>query len=202
MLMLSAGTQKPDTLLLPVCPADFTQGHHRRYRLLASTAALALVSSLSAPSAPLVAGTDAAWQRTHTVQASLAAVTVPAARLTAPCRYVAGVLGLGARIEVFWLPPTTYNLDKAQVWASTSGLGSALAPLTGFSLQQNTRFDSAAGHYVTSVPTNLLGGLLGLGTELEISIVITEYGWTSRPASVATNAGLVANLGATCRNLA
>jgi hypothetical protein len=57
--------------------------------------------------------------------------------------------------------------------------------------------------YRTDVPTNLLGGLLGLGTELEIAFSIhdTESGWESEPAAVASNAGLIAGLGGSCRNL-
>lgn len=163
-------------------------------------AAAAATWALLAPGMPVVEVSDASWQRVQVTGGTFTTVSIPAVRLTAACRYVS-VLGLGGRVEIYWVPPTGYDLSKAQVWASTSGLGSVLAPLTGYNLSQNTRFDSAAGHYVTTVPTNLLGGLLGLGTELEVSIVINEHGWTSKPASTATNAGFIAGLGGTCRNI-
>ncbi|KNC19818.1 hypothetical protein AC792_04005 [Arthrobacter sp. RIT-PI-e] len=174
--------------------------------LLHSRAGLALLFAVSlllpTQSSPVIGSTEAAWQRDHVSTGAFGAVTIPAPRLTAPCRFLPGVLTvIGPRIEIYWAPPPTYGDDKAQVWASTAGLGTALAPLTGFNLRQNTAFDARAGHYVTTVPTNLLGGLLGLGTEIELSIVIAEHGWTSTPASTATNAGLVLGLGATCRNL-
>lgn len=76
-----------------------------------------------------------------------------------------------------------------------------LAPLTGFSVQSNTT-SLGGGAYRTDVPTNLLGGLLGLGSEVEITFSVEhESGWRSEPAAVATNAGLLAGLGGSCRNL-
>jgi hypothetical protein len=165
------------------------------------SAALAVTCGLLGTGSSFVQPSDASWQRTQVTNGAFAAATVPAARLTNPCRYFSGVLGLGARVEIFWAAPAGYDLSNAQVWASTSGLGSVLAPLTGYNVNGNTRSVSPAGHYVTTVPANLLGGLLGLGSELELSIVIGDHGWTSRPASTATNAGLLAGLGGNCRNL-
>ena len=103
-------------------------------------------------------------------------------------------------MRIYWKAPSGFTVDDAQMLASTSGLGSSLAPLTGFSFGTTTT-GTAVGGYVTDVPVNLLGGLLGLGSELELVIVMKRYGWTSREAAVATNAGLVLGIGGTCRNL-
>ncbi len=128
-------------------------------------------------------------------------MTVPAPALTRACEFRPGLLGIGARVLIHWRLPAGYALADAEVQASTSGLGSVLAPLTGFSLSSNTAQNSD-GTLTTTVPANLLGGLLGLGSELEIAIgVVGPGGWTSSRASIATNAGLIAGLGGTCRNL-
>lgn len=146
-----------------------------------------------------VTSTSAAWQDSERASASFTSATLPAPALTKPCKYKPGLLGLGARVEIYWDLPAGYVLDEARLEASTSGLGSVLAPITGFSLNAQTK-PSGSG-YVTTVPVNLLGGLLGLGSELEIAITVSRYGWTSDPAAVATNAGLLAGLGGSCRNL-
>ncbi|WP_159827538.1 hypothetical protein [Arthrobacter sp. 9AX] len=159
-------------------------------------ASLAVVLSASAP--PVV--TDAAWQDPDLATGSFAALTVPAPTLNGQCRYDANILGLGAYVRILWKPPAGYDITSAELLASTSGLGSLLAPLTGFSLTAKTTGSPATG-YVTDVPVNLLGGLLGLGSELELAIVTKHDGWTSRSAAVATNAGLIVGLGANCRNL-
>jgi hypothetical protein len=161
--------------------------------------AVPLAVVLSAMNPPAV--TEAAWQHGQFASGSFGTVTIPAPALNGQCTYNPGILGLGAYVRILWKPPTGYTSANAEVQASTSGLGSALAPLTGFSLTSNTTGSPAAG-YVTDVPVNLLGGLLGLGTELQIAIVIKDGSWTSKSASVATNAGLVAGLGGSCRNLA
>lgn len=103
-------------------------------------------------------------------------------------------------LRIHWHAPQGYSLADAELQASSRGLGSVLAPLTGFSFTSTTTGSAATG-YVTDVPVNLLGGLLGLGSELQLTIVVKRYGWTSNGASVATNAGLVAGLGSSCRNL-
>ncbi|WP_413336476.1 hypothetical protein ACH82I_07215 [Brevibacterium sp. GP-SGM9] len=121
--------------------------------------------------------------------------------MTKTCVFQPGVLGVGARVRIFWKPPAGYQLGDIVVTASTSGLGSVLAPITGFSLASNTT-SNGDGSYTTAVPTNLLGGLLGLGSELEIAFQVKHAsGWLSVPASVASNAGLLAGLGGNCRNL-
>ncbi|WP_151904648.1 SipW-dependent-type signal peptide-containing protein [Brachybacterium ginsengisoli] len=140
------------------------------------------------------------WWDTEQASATFRAGEVPAPALTRACEYSPGVIGLGARVRIFWALPPGYSLADVRVLASTSGLGSVLAPLTGFSVQGNTQ-QLADGTYRTEVPTNLLGGLLGLGSELEIAITVVNGQWVSRSASVASNAGLLAGIGGTCRNL-
>ena len=176
---------------------EVTRPPRPKVRLLA--AALLLGVGLALPSA--VAPSDATWTDSEAASASLSAATIPAPTHAAACRYVPGVLGLGARVEIYWKLPTGYQLSNVVTEASTSGLGSVLAPLTGFSLVTNTTL-LADGSYRTNVPANLLGGLLGLGTELEIALSIADpSGWRSQALRVATNAGLIAGIGGTCRNL-
>lgn len=164
--------------------------------LLAVVALLALVLGSAA-----VNGTLAGWTDSKESHGEMAAATVPAPELTQDCRYRPGLLGIGASVRIFWRLPDGYQLDDIVVKASTSGLGSVLAPLTGFSLSGNTS-SNGNGTYTTDVPTNLLGGLLGLGSELEIAFVIEhESGWQSEAAAVASNAGLLAGIGGNCRNL-
>lgn len=169
----------------------------RRTRaLIVGLALVMLVLGLSG-----VRSTLAGWADSKEAAGSFSAATVPAPSLTEPCEFRPGLLGLGARVRVHWRLPAGYQLDDIVVEASTSGLGSVLAPLTGFSLQSNTS-TNGDGTYTTDVPTNLLGGLLGLGTELEIAFVVEhESGWQSESASVASDAGLIGGLGGDCRNL-
>ena len=167
---------------------------------LAATAAAALfIAGIVVPST--IEPTDASWTDDELASASFSAATIPAPVLTQSCEFRPGVLGLGARVRIYWQAPDGYGLDDVVVEASTSGLGSVLAPLTGFSLLSNTTARDD-GTYRTDVPTNLLGGLLGLGSELEIAFAVEhESGWQSEPAAVATNAGLLVGLGGSCRNL-
>ncbi len=159
---------------------------------------LAVVLSVVNPPA----ATEAAWQRGQFASGSFGTVTIPAPTLNGQCTYNPGVLGLGAYVRILWKAPAGYSLANAELQVSTSGLGSALAPLTGYNLAANTTGNAASG-YSTEVQANLLGGLLGLGTELQIAITVKDpvSGWTSKAASVASNAGLVAGLGGSCRNL-
>lgn len=145
----------------------------------------------------------AAWSDQDETAASFAAAEVPAPTLTQQCQFRPGLLGLGARVRIYWALPEGYTLDDVTVEASTSGLGSVLAPLTGFNLQGST-VQQGDGTYRTDVPANLLGGLLGLGSELELAIILAPDdagGWESQPASVASNAGLIGGIGGNCRNL-
>lgn len=178
--------------------------HHRssilrRPRLLALAMTMMLVSAVGASTPALTSHTEATWNSTAHATGEITAGTVPAAHLRAECRYRPGLLGVGARVEVYWAAPSGYTVADAEIHASTSGLGSVLAPLTGFSLSGNT--SGSPDNYTTEVPTNLLGGLLGLGSELEIAILITDGSWTSDSVSIATNAGLIGGIGGSCRNL-
>ncbi|WP_166969999.1 hypothetical protein [Brevibacterium atlanticum] len=169
----------------------------KRVRIVLAVVALSAI--VLVPS--VVNGTVAGWKDDETSAGQFKAGTVPAPVLTRDCTYIPGVLGLGARVRIFWKPPVGYQLSNIDVTASTSGLGSVLAPITGFSLASNTT-SNGDGSYTTDVPTNLLGGLLGLGSELEIAFQARhETGWISVPASVASNAGLIGGLGGNCRNL-
>lgn len=170
--------------------------NRRIQALLAGLALVILVLGLSG-----VRSTMAAWTDSEGAKGSFAAATVPAPTLTKTCKYKPGVLGLGAKVEIYWKLPAGYQLSDVVVEASTRGLGSVLAPITGFSLTGNTT-STGGGTYTTVVPANLLGGLLGLGSELEIAFFAKHAsGWRSQPAAVASNAGLLAGLGGTCRNL-
>ncbi|SDT10554.1 hypothetical protein SAMN04489752_3370 [Brevibacterium siliguriense] len=169
----------------------------RRARLL--SAVVALLALVAGPAA--INGTLAGWDDEKQSVGSFAAGKVPAPTLTKRCEYIPGILGLGARVRVHWKLPQGYQLSDVVVEASTSGLGSILAPITGFSVQGNT-VANADGTYTTDVPTNLLGGLLGLGSELELAFFVEhDSGWRSNKASVASNAGLVGGIGGNCRNL-
>ena len=167
---------------------------------LATTAATALLLvGIVLPAT--IEPTDASWTGKDLASASFSAATIPAPVLTQPCEFRPGVLGLAARVRIYWQLPEGYELGDIVVEASTSGLGSVLAPLTGFSVLSNTTARDD-GTYRTTVPTNLLGGLLGLGSEMEIAFAVEhESGWQSEPAAVATNAGLLVGLGGSCRNL-
>ncbi|MCS4592328.1 hypothetical protein KTJ89_04915 [Brevibacterium sediminis] len=169
----------------------------RRARLL--LAVVALLALVAGPAA--VNGTLAGWNDEKISQGTFTAGKVPAPVLTGNCQFRPGILGIGASVRVFWKPPAGYSLSNIIVTASTSGLGSVLAPITGFNLTSNTTSNSD-GSYTTDVPTNLLGGLLGLGSELEIAFQAKHAsGWVSTSASVASNAGLLGGIGGNCRNL-
>lgn len=131
---------------------------------LATTAATALLLvGIVRPAT--IEPTDASWTGKDLASASFSAATIPAPVLTQPCEFRPGVLGLAARVRIYWQLPEGYELGDIVVEASTSGLGSVLAPLTGFSVLSNTTARDD-GTYRTTVPTNLLGGLLGLGSEM------------------------------------
>lgn len=173
----------------------------RRHITGAVVVMIALIVGLSFTRDTPVGSTTAAWSADESATGLLQAAEIPAPTLTRDCEFDPVFLGIGARVRIFWDLPEGYTLDDVEVSASTSGLGSVLAPLTGFSLSSNT--DTVSNGYETEVPTNLLGGLLGLGSELEIAIRIQDpqSDWTSETASVASNAGLIGGLGGNCRNL-
>ena len=182
-----------------MCDAGTSTAPRLRHRWVRLRALLAVALLLGVGATP----TLAAWTDSEQVSASFEAETLPPPTLTRDCQFRPGLLGIGARVRIYWAIPEGYSLDDIQVEASTSGLGSILAPLTGFSVRGNTE-QLADGTYQTEVPANLLGGLLGLGSELEIAIVLApddKGDWTSEAASVASNAGLIVGLGGSCRNL-
>lgn len=144
--------------------------------------------------------TSAAWSDNEwTAGAGIGTYTVPPATLTKACAYNAGVAGLGAKVIIYWKLPSGFTLSQSTMYASQSGLGSALAPLTGFSMTASTTGNGA--ELTTEVPVNLLGGLLGLGTDLELAIVINSGTWPSVPVKVRANPGLVGGLGGSCTNI-
>lgn len=168
--------------------------NRRVQALIAGLALVLLVFGLSG-----VRSTMAAWTDSKESTGSFEAATVPAPVLTKNCEYVPGVLGIGARVRIYWQIPAGYQLDDVAVEASTKGLGSVLAPITGFYLSPNTT-SNGGGKYTTNVPTGLLGGLLGLGDQLEIAFFVEhEGGWRSKPASVVSYAQLLGS--GTCSNL-
>jgi len=172
----------------------------RRCAVAVCSSALVLAFVLSG-GLGTVRSTLSSWTDEESASGSFSAATIPAPILTQDCQFRPSVLGLGARVRIFWELPEGYALEDLVVQASTSGLGSVLAPLTGFNLQANTETQDD-GTYQTDVPTNLLGGLLGLGSELEIAFAVEhDSGWRSENASVASNAGLLAGIGGNCRNL-
>lgn len=126
---------------------------------------------------------------------------VPAATLTQTCEYRAGVMGLASKIRIYWATPDGYTIDDVIAKASTTGLNSTLAPLSSLDLAKNTT-EISEGVYRTDVPTNLLGGLPGSESELEIAIVVVDSeGNESDPASIASNPGLISGIGGSCRNV-
>lgn len=172
-----------------------------RRRAAAACSAVLVIAFVLSGGLGTVRSTLASWTDEEFTTATFSAATIPAPTLTEACRFRPGILGLGARVEIHWQLPDGYTLDDIVVEASTSGLGSVLAPLTGFRLTSNTDSNSD-GTYTTEVPASLLGGLLGLGSELEIAFSVEhESGWQSETASVASNAGLIGGIGGNCRNL-
>lgn len=177
--------------------------HDHRHRPLRSRRIRALIAGLALVVLVLglsgVRSTMAGWTDSEEASGSFSAATVPAPVLTNKCQYRSGVVDLGARVRIFWKLPAGYQLDDIVVEASTSGLGSVLAPITGFYLSPNTT-SNGGGKHTTDVPTGLLGGLLGTGDELEIAFFAKhESGWRSKPAAIASNAGLLGS--GNCRNL-
>ena len=166
--------------------------NRRIQALIAGIALVILVLGLSG-----VRSTVAAWTDTEGSAGSFTAATVPAPTLTATCEYV--TVFLSDRVEIYWHLPTGYQLTDVDIEASTNGLGSVLAPLTGYNLSLNTT-STGGGNYTTKVPAGLLTGLLGSLGELQVSLFVKHTsGWRSKPASIASDAGLFS--GGKCRNL-
>lgn len=145
----------------------------------------------------------AAWTGQEHASAAIEAMTLPRPSLTQPCEFVfAGLLGTRSHVDIYWSIPEEYGLEDVELEARARGVGAVLAPITGFNLNSSTTH-LGGGAYRTQIPANLLTGLLGLGDELEVAIYLDPEGagtWTSEPAMVVSNAGLL-NLNSYCRNL-
>lgn len=166
--------------------------NRRVQALIAGLVLIMLVLGLSG-----VRSTMAAWTDSKDVSGSFAAATVPAPTLTKDCKYVPRLLS--GRVEIYWQLPARYQISDVVVEASTSGLGSVLAPITGYNLSLNTT-PNGGGTYTTVVPAGVLTGLLGSLGELEVALFVKhESGWRSKPAAIASDAGLL--FGGNCRNL-
>lgn len=140
------------------------------------------------------------WVQTLNIEAGMVS-SIPAPRLSQACQYSPGVLGMGSNVRIFWEVPEGYTATDIKVLASTNGAGSELAELQGLDLMRKTQ-GLGNNVYRTDVPTGLLGGSIGSSSELEIALLIEEpNGDRSEPAIIATNAGLIAGLGGTCRNV-
>lgn len=144
----------------------------------------------------------AAWTGQEHASAAFEAATLPRPTLTQECEYVyRGIAGTRSYVNIYWSIPEEYGLEDVDLQARTRGIGSVLAPITGFDLESNTT-SLGGGAYRTQFGVNFLGGL-GLGDELDVAIVLAPEGpgtWTSEPALVASNTGLL-GLTAYCRNL-
>ena len=159
-------------------------------------APVALVIGLVLPSS--VQHTDAEWTRDFTAEATISTEGIPAPALTKRCEFKPGLLGVGARVLIHWSAPEGYALGDVVIEGATTGLGAILSPITGFNLYSSTQ-ENPDGTYTTTIPANLLGGLLGFGTELNIALSVEhDSGWHSERVSVIANAGLVAGVGGRC----
>lgn len=144
--------------------------------------------------------TEAGWTAETSVSATAAAAVIPAPQLTAQCQYRPGVLGLGAEVRIHWALPAGYELTDIVFQKSSNGLGSLLEPITGFSGVSGTTRNTD-GTYTTTVPVGLLGGLLGLGSGMNLGVTVKDdSGWTSQPALVMARSGAIAGLGSGCWN--
>ncbi|WP_455835163.1 hypothetical protein [Pseudarthrobacter siccitolerans] len=164
----------------------------RKALLPVTAGALAVLLSASAP----LVVTDAAWQDTDALTGSFAAATIPAPTLNGECSYN-GVLN--PYVRIYWKAPAGYSVNDAELQVSSAGLGSVLAPVTGYSVTANTTGSAVAG-YVTDVRVSVVDGLVGLLSDFRLAIVMKRYGWTSKAASVRANAGLVLGVAADCDN--
>lgn len=184
-------------------PRAHRSRRRRLHRMIAAvSAAVLLLTLVLSGGGGALRTTLAHWTDEKTVGATFQAKTIPPPVLTAECQFRPGLLGAGARVRIFWELPDGYELDDVDAGYSASGLGSILDPVTGFSERSNTTA-TGDGTYTTDVPSNLLGGLLGLGYEVTIVFAIEdeESGWVSKPAAVAANAGVIGGISGSCTNL-
>lgn len=151
-------------------------------------------------------GSLASWADDEHASAAFTATTLQAPTMTKNCSFVYGGL-LGTRldfVEVHWRLPEGAAFEDVVVSRSTDGLGSVLAPITGFDLGAATT-GNADGSYTTRIPVSLLGGLLGLGAGLRIGVtIVPDVGndeWRSETAMAEANLGIAAGIGAYCRSV-
>ncbi|WP_285725546.1 hypothetical protein [Psychromicrobium xiongbiense] len=173
-------------------------GRPLRMMALAVLTALVLVAGTTAASS--AAWSDHEWVYGRSLGA---AASVPAASLTQPCFYNAGIAGIGAYVGIYWAPPAGYTKANASLYLSTGGTGTPLAPVssTTFDVAANTTGTTA--EYTTSISMTLLSSLVGLGATKDLAIVMTvgTAPWASVPAKVKVAMGVILSLGATCTNL-
>ncbi|WP_087485839.1 hypothetical protein [Brachybacterium massiliense] len=128
--------------------------------------------------------TEAGWTDTTPIAGEVTASTIPAPMLTRDCEFRPGGLGLAARVRIHWNLPEGYTLQQATLQQATGGVGSILEPVLGFSFSSNTA-QNGDGTYTTTIPTGLLGGLLGLGSTMRFGITVEDpSGWRSEPAII------------------
>lgn len=174
----------------------------RRDRLVlrALTVLLAVPLGVAATAPSLASPTEAAWVVKQAAAAPATAMTIP--RGTANTCRISSLIGLGTVVQIAWTPPPGYDPTKAEVHAGPPEPGTTLTPLSTFTFNSNnTSFDPATGRYTTSVPVGLLNGVLSNRTEVQLGVVMKQYGWLSRPASVVYNPGVLIGMAASCRVL-
>lgn len=115
--------------------------------------------------------------------------------LTQACEFRPGVLGLGAKVRIYWNLENGYSIEDVSVLVSSQGVGSEFVSLNGFDLIANTQILSD-GSFRTDIPSNILAGYIGLGSLLEIGLEIE-----GQIVSVVSNAGLIGGIGGSCRNV-
>lgn len=147
----------------------------------------------------------ASWTDQEGAAAAFTAASVPTPVMTRDCSFVYGILGLTVtHVEVHWRLPDGAAFEDVVISRSTDGIGSLLAPITGFSLEESTT-QNADGTYSTRIPVSLLGGLLGLNAGLLVGItVVPDVGddaWRSETALAEANLGVVAGIAAYCRTV-
>lgn len=128
-------------------------------------------------------------------------VSVPAASLTDNCVFNGGVMGIGAKISIFYSIPEGYSVDDIKVITSVQQNNDDMKDLEGFSLTDNTT-NVSENNYKTDIKTNVLGGLLGLGSSMKVGLVVSNSdGVRSEPILVEANPGMVSGIGGYCNNV-
>lgn len=151
-------------------------------------------------------GSLASWVDSERSSTTFTATVLQAPTMTKDCSFVyGGLLGLTlTHVEVYWRLPEGASFDDVVVSRSTDGLGSLLAPITGFDLGAATS-QNADGSYTTRIPVSFLGGVAGLGAGLRVGItIVPDVGgeqWRSDTAVAEANLGVLLGIAAYCRAL-